>query len=99
MSNLINFNQPTLYICALEAYGYSLCFAALSQNAAGEDIDSIGFNPNTGYTYIALGNGISICSSMGQSVEYLVTNSGEESFFDTYIEAEEFLETLETLND
>jgi hypothetical protein len=49
----------------------------------------IGFNPNSGYTYIALENGISICSRMGRDVEYLVTNmeNGEETSFDDYYEA------------
>lgn len=77
-------------ICALEAFGLSKVFAAYSDNAAGEEIMSIGFNPNSGYVYIALENGISICSCMGQDVEYLATNmeDGEEFFFDRYEDAE-----------
>jgi hypothetical protein len=59
-----------------------------------EDImeGGIGFNPNSGYVYIALENGISICSNMGRDIEYLVTdfNNGEEYFFDTYEEAQQF---------
>lgn len=81
-------------ICYCEAKGLSLCFDAYSQFAIGECImeEGIGFNPNSGYTYIALENGITICSMMGRSVEYLVTNmnNGEEYFFDTYEEAESF---------
>ncbi|QDP64681.1 MAG: hypothetical protein Unbinned4585contig1001_45 [Prokaryotic dsDNA virus sp.] len=55
-----------------------------------------GFNTNSGYVYIALENGISICSCFGQSVDYLVTDyeTGEEEFFDTYEEAEEQLKTI-----
>jgi hypothetical protein len=81
-------------ICYCEAKGLSLCFAAYSEFAIGECImeGGIGFNPNSGYTYIALENGISICSMMGNSIEYLVTdfNNGEEHFFETYEEAETF---------
>tara|TARA_R100000781_G_scaffold102328_1_gene65836 strand:- start:56 stop:349 length:294 start_codon:yes stop_codon:yes gene_type:complete len=55
-----------------------------------------GFNTNSGYVYIALENGISICSCFGQSVDYLVTDfeDGEETFFDTYEEAEEHLNKI-----
>lgn len=46
----------------------------------------VGFNENSGYVYIALENGISICSMLGREVEYLITNfeDGEETFFDEY---------------
>jgi hypothetical protein len=96
MQNSINFNHPSSHICTLEAYGYSLCFVALANDAPGEEIMEIGFNPDSGYTYIALENGITICSCMGQDVQYLVTKleDGAESFFDNYTDAEEFLETL-----
>jgi hypothetical protein len=55
--------------------------------------DGVGFNYTSGYVYIALENGITICSCFGQEVEYLVTdfNNGDEHFFDTYEEAEEYL--------
>jgi hypothetical protein len=77
-------------MCYLEALGMSKIFEAYA--SIGEEImeDGIGFNPNSGYVYIALENGISICSMLGRDVEYLVTNfeDGEEYFFDTYAEAE-----------
>lgn len=76
-------------MCYLEAIGMSKVFQAYAE--IGEDImeGGIGFNPNSGYIYIALENGISICSCLGKDVEYLVTcsNNGEEFFFDTYEEA------------
>ena len=55
-----------------------------------------GFNTTSGYVYIGLENGISICSCFGQSVDYLVTDfeDGEETFHDTYEEAEEQLKEL-----
>jgi len=55
-----------------------------------------GFNTMSGYVYIGLENGISICSCFGQSVDYLVTDfeDGEETFFDTYEEAEEHLNKI-----
>lgn len=76
-------------ICYLEAVGLSKVFAAYAENAAGEDINSIGFNHNSGYIYICLENGISICSAFGRSVEYLTNNqeTEEEEFFNTYEEA------------
>ena len=79
-------------ICYCEAQGLSLCFSAYAEFSAGEDILEIGFNSNSGYVYIALENGVSICSMLGRSVEYLVSdwNTGEEHFFDSYHEAETF---------
>lgn len=92
MQNSLQLNGFNNYICSVEAFGLSLCFSAYSEHSAGEEIMYIGFNPNSGCVYIALDNGISICSNMGQSVEYLVNNfdNGEEYFFDTYHEAETF---------
>jgi hypothetical protein len=83
-------------ICHLEAIGMSKVFAAYA--SINEDMmqGGIGFNPNSGYVYIALENGISICSMLGADVEYLVTDfyNGEEGFFDTYEEAEKFNSTI-----
>ena len=80
------------YVAYCEAQGLSLCFSAYAEHSAGEDILEIGFNSNSGYVYIALENGISICSKFGRSVEYLVNdwNTGEEHFFYSYHEAETF---------
>jgi hypothetical protein len=90
-------NTLTIYglsqsIAACESAGLGNCFSAYADNCAGEDITGIGFNPNSGYTYIALENGISICSMLGREVEFLVTDfeNGEEYFFPTYHEAETF---------
>jgi hypothetical protein len=81
-----------------EANGLSKCFEAYADYSTGENILEIGFNPNSGYVYIALEDiNISICSMLGQDVEYLVTDfdNGEEYFFSTYSEA---LNKLNELN-
>jgi len=93
-----NIQKITIYgfdshsLCYSEALGMSKVFEAYA--SIGEEImeDGIGFNPHSGYVYIALENGISICSMLGRDVEYLVTNfnDGEEHFFNTYEEAESF---------
>lgn len=66
-------------------------------NLEHRDIFETGFNTMSGYVYIALENGISICSNFGQEVEYLVTDfeTGEEYFFETFDEA---LDKLEQIN-
>jgi len=76
-------------IAFCEAHGLSKCFQAYANECSAEDIMEIGFNSNSGYTYIALENGVSICSMLGRDVEYLITNfnTGEESFFDDYSKA------------
>jgi hypothetical protein len=72
-----------------EAKGFSKVFKAYADNCAGEDIMGIGFNHHSGYVYIALENGIQICSCLGQDVDFIVNNfeDGEESFYDTYEDA------------
>jgi len=86
----INENGPKY----CEALGISKVFAAYAEHCVKEEImyNGLGFNPNSGYVYIALENGVTICSMLGREVEYLVTNfeNGEEYFFDTYDEALNF---------
>lgn len=79
-------------IAYCEAEGMSKVFGAYANDCSGEYIMEVGFNPNSGYVYIALENGISICSMLGREVEYLVTDfeTGEEHFFDNYTQAESF---------
>lgn len=79
-------------IAYCEALGLSNCFEAYS--VIGEQIMQIGFNPNSGYVYIALENGITICSNLGNDVEYLVTDydNGQEYFFAHYADACGFLD-------
>ena len=90
--NYYNLENPAY----CEAKGLSKVFGAYANNCPREDIMEVGFNANSGYVYIALENGISICSMLGQDVEYLVTDfdSGEEYFLDTYTEAENKLNEL-----
>lgn len=91
MKNSIEIHGLSGSLAYCEAQGLANCFSAYAENCAGEYMQ-IGFNPNSGYTYIAIENGITICSMLGRDVEYLVTNyeNGEEYFFDTYHEAETF---------
>lgn len=80
-------------IAAFEAHGLSEVFKAYAENCSGEDIMEIGFNPNSGYVYIALENGIQIASCMGQSVEFIVTDFEDEQeyFFEQYQHAENLI--------
>ena len=84
--NIHNLESPEYY----EAIGLSNVFKAYAEDCSREEILEVGFNPNSGYVYIALENGISICSMLGQRVEYLVTDfeTDEEFFFDNYTQAE-----------
>lgn len=74
-----------------ETVGLANCFKALSELAGHHyvDVAAIGFNENSGYVYIALEEGVDICSMLGRDVEYLVTcfETGEEFFFDNYQDA------------
>jgi|TARA_R110000787_G_scaffold72358_1_gene161424 hypothetical protein len=78
----------------LEAKGLSKVWEAYAEECASEEIMEVGFNPNSGYVYIALENGIQICSSFGQSVEYITFDpTGEnEMFFDNFQDIVEYLD-------
>lgn len=90
--NIYNIESPAY----CEAIGLSNVFKAYAEDCSREEIQEVGFNPNSGYVYIALENSISICSMLGQRVEYLVTDfeTGEEFFFDNYTQAIEKLNRL-----
>jgi len=83
-------------IAYCEAMGLSEVFKAYATIGGYIIVGGIGFNPNSGYVYIGLENGITICSMLGREAEFLVTNfeDGQESFFDNYEDAEKFAETL-----
>lgn len=87
---LINFSES---IAFCEAQGLALCFQAYADNCAGESIFEIGFNPNSGYVYIALENDIQICSCLGREVWFMVSSieSGSEDFFTSYQKALEIV--------
>ena len=78
----------------LEAKGLSKVWEAYAEECSSEEIMEVGFNPNSGYVYIALENGIQICSSFGQSVEYITFDpTGEnEMFFDNFQDIVEYLD-------
>jgi hypothetical protein len=85
------FKYQSMAYC--EALGLSKCFEAYANYCASDNIMEVGFNENSGYTYIALEyQPISICCMLGREVEYLVTDfdNGEEFFFETYEEAVAF---------
>ena len=90
--NYVNLENPAY----CEAQGLAKVHQAYADNCVPEDIMEIGFNPNSGYVYIALENGISIASMLGQSVEYIVNDfeDGTEYFLATYKEAEDQLNEL-----
>jgi hypothetical protein len=77
----------------LEAKGMSKVWKAYAEHYAAEEIMEEGFNPNSGYVYIALENGITIASSFGQEVEFIVFNyeTGQEDFFYSVEELEIYL--------
>jgi len=84
MSNTItihNFNGDSIPYC--EAQGLAKVFQAYADQATNESI------LEGGIVYIALENGVSICSSFGHDVEYLVTDfeNGDEEFFEFYEDA------------
>lgn len=87
---------PGQAISSAEAIGLGKCFEAYGNESPSDDILEIGFNENSGYVYIALENGVTIASMLGNDVEYIVTDfeSGEEYFCDTYDEALDQLESF-----
>ena len=95
-NQILEVHGLTENIAYCEAIGLSKCFEAYAENCCGEQImyGGVGFNSSSGYVYIGLENGISICSELGNEVEYLHTNfeNGEETFFNNYNDAVKFSE-------
>lgn len=81
-----------------ETVGLANCLKALSELAGHHyvDVAAVGFNENSGYVYIALEDGVAICSLLGRDVEYLTTctETGEEFFFNNYQDAIDKSEAL-----
>lgn len=77
----------------LEAKGKSKVWEAYAENCSGEEIMEEGFNPNSGYVYLALENGITIASSFGQEVDFIFYDfdTDEELFFNSFEEFENYL--------
>jgi hypothetical protein len=77
----------------LEAKGKSKVWEAYAEHYAAEEIMEEGFNPNSGYVYLALENGITIASSFGQEVHFIYYDfdSDEEMIFDSFEELEIYL--------
>lgn len=96
MTNNITINGIDGSIAYCEAKGLSKVFMAYAHSCSRSEIMEVGFNSNSGYVYIALEDGISICSNLGRQVEFLVTdsNDGEETFYDTYEEAQKHDESM-----
>ena len=89
MTNNITINGIDGSIAYCKAKGLSKVFMAYANECTRMEIMEVGFNPNSGYVYIALEDGISICSNLGRAVEFLVTdfNDGKETFYGTYEKA------------
>lgn len=93
---LVNFSTSPSYY---EVTGLSNTLTAYKDlySDHSADIEEVGFNPDSGYVYLAMSNGITICSMLGQQAEYFVTdfNDGTEYFF---TDIEEAFSKLEELN-
>lgn len=96
MENELIINGLDYHVSYCEAIGLSKCFEAYGNECANEYIHQVGFNPNSGYVYIALEIGVQICSMLGNDVVYLITDfdNGQEYFFSNYKEAELYLEKM-----
>ena len=80
-------------VAYLQAKGKSKIWNVYANHFASEEIIEEGFNPNSGYVFVALENGITIASAFGQDVEYIVNDfeTDEEKFFDSFEELETYL--------
>lgn len=72
-------------VAYLEAKGKAIIWNAYAEYFASEDIMEEGFNPNSGYVYLFLDNGVTIASAFGQDVEFIVYDqeTDDELFFDS----------------
>jgi hypothetical protein len=71
----------------LESAGLAKCFEFYGLYFAGYDIESIGFNPQSGYVYIHLMDyETCIVSLLGSDAQIMITDieTGNETFFNSY---------------
>ena len=80
-----NFGECIAYC---EAQGVSKVFAEYAKHHSGDEIESLGFNANSGYVYLSLESGFQIVSMLGEDIEYCLTDccTGEEVFFQSWAE-------------
>lgn len=81
------------FVFYLEAKGKSKIWNAYAEYFAAEEIMEEGFNPNSGYVYLALEMGVTIASAFGKDVEYIVYDheTDEELFFDSILSLQTYL--------
>ena len=83
------------FLGSSDLHSFILCLEAYNNLSNGdrEPIEDIGFNQYSGYVYLLLESGITICSNFGQSVVYMFTDEdGEEHEFKTHFEVCEFIQ-------
>lgn len=85
------YNLSSEGVSYCESTGLAKCWNAYAEYSAGETINMIGFNDNSGYVYIALENGVQIACAFGRDVEYIVFGDSEEKFFDSYQDAVDYM--------
>lgn len=72
----------------LDLLGLGKCLCAVGNlpiDCRSSRPEFVGYNPNSGYVYVVLENGLSILSMMNNEVEYMVydDDTEEEVFFET----------------
>jgi len=75
----------------LESIGKSKVWKAYAEYFANDEIMQEGLNYHSGYVYIALENGISICSLLGREVFYIIydNETDQEIEFDSIEDLQE----------
>ena len=79
----------------LDAKSKSIVWDAYAENFPCEEIMEEGFNKYSGYVYLCLDCGVTIASSYGQEVQYIINHheTEQEIFFDSIKELEKHLNT------
>jgi len=105
MCNRVNFYENAIvinglknYVCSCEAVGLSKVWAEYAENWAGDDIEAVGFNENSGYVYISLWNGVQLGCCLGGRLEYIVYDEETETelFLNSWHEWREYDERKRT---
>jgi len=75
----------------LDAKSKSIVWMAYAENFSSEEIMEEGFNINSGVVYIALENGVTICSAFGYEAFYIIydNETDQEIEFSTIDELQE----------
>ena len=92
----LNFQKiiPNFSVGYLDAKSKAIVWRTYAESFSNMTIMEEGYNPNSGYVYIALEIGVTIASAFGHEAEFIIYDyeTGEENFLESLEELNQYLQ-------